>query len=427
MRLINIDTLAFEEYYEGQIPSYAILSHRWAHGEIMFSDFRKARRKDSSGYWKVIRLIDATRRYNTWIRDLAEEVESQNSFVASGPILMIQHVWIDTCCIDKRSSADLSEAINSMFRWYANASICFVHLHDLQTSNSTPTQPSYQQLARSVWFGRGWTLQELLAPQRILFCNADWQFAYHKCNGDECDQLPRTAHINQELADATGIQCRSLYRLNLDSLSAAQIFSWGSRRQTTRIEDLSYCLLGLLQVNMPLLYGEGPRAFLRLQQEVLRTKKDETIFVHTDSRLLGGHPLSYARSTDVLCLLPSRSEPLTISQNTLQLTAQAMSISVTDQGLVEFWIIPLRCTSDELSKTPGRFAILVSRDIDPAGTTYRIVNDSGLPDPPTDIVGCRLSHNGSERTRYEAWSDAHTDRRITTTRRMTWGTFLIDV
>jgi len=169
------------------------------------------------------------------------------------------YVWIDTCCIDKSSSAELSEAINSMFRWYRNSEVCYIHLADVE--NLRAGSSSFRN---SRWFTRGWTLQELIAQRRRKWMNSSW-FTFN-WQGD-----------NPLLSRITGIPLGLLNgRTSISQYSAAQRMSWASSRQTTRIEDRAYSLLGIFNVNMPLLYGEGDRAFIRLQKEILNQYNDMT-------------------------------------------------------------------------------------------------------------------------------------------------------
>lgn len=149
--MINTATLALEEFVGCQMLKYVILSHRWGAlaDEVSYKDFLKGRKKDSPGYRKVLDFCA-----------LARERE-------------LEWGWVDTCCIDKRSSAELSEAINSMFKWYADASICFVYLADVKTAGPMDAAGDANDAddgwKRSDWWFRGWTLQELIAPRRLLF------------------------------------------------------------------------------------------------------------------------------------------------------------------------------------------------------------------------------------------------------------------
>ena len=177
-------------------------------------------------------------------------------------------LWVDTCCIDKRSSAELTEAINSMYRWYENAQICYAYLHDVHD----PCLPIVWNNKRYAngwpeWFSRGWTLQEMIAPSNVQFFNTEWRTI-----GDK-----RT--LAGTLEEITGVPEHILTDgLSGDRPCVAQIMSWAANRTTTRVEDRAYSLMGLLGVNMPMLYGEGKKAFHRLQLEIIRTSNDQSIF-----------------------------------------------------------------------------------------------------------------------------------------------------
>lgn len=107
MYLINTCTREMKEF-QGRPPFYAILSHTWGDEEVAYRDYIGGQFKGMKGYDK----IDQARRK------------------AVGHC--VPWMWVDTCCIDKRSSAELSEAINSMYRWYEEAEICYVYLSDLE-------------------------------------------------------------------------------------------------------------------------------------------------------------------------------------------------------------------------------------------------------------------------------------------------------
>ncbi|KIM66753.1 hypothetical protein SCLCIDRAFT_62188, partial [Scleroderma citrinum Foug A] len=179
-------------------------------------------------------------------------------------------LWVDTCCIDKRSSAELSEAINSMYRWYENAKVCYAYLHDVPgpsfpTASDDERYPDFSGWPE--WFSRGWTLQELIAPSNVQFFNINWQSI-----GDK-------RMLALTLRNITGIPEDILtHGLHGNRLCVAQIMSWAARRKTTRVEDRAYSLMGLLEVNMPMLYGEGKKAFHRLQLEIIRASNDQSIF-----------------------------------------------------------------------------------------------------------------------------------------------------
>lgn len=176
------------------------------------------------------------------------------------------YIWIDSCCIDKTSSSELSEAINSMYAWYGDARICYAYLADVPPGETTQSEDS--DFRRSRWFTRGWTLQELIAPAKLVFLCAEWETIGSK--HDLVDVLEEITGIDRDalLLDGT----------DLNKFSVAQRFSWASMRETERVEDHAYSLMGLFDINMPTLYGEGERAFRRLQEEILRRTPDQSLF-----------------------------------------------------------------------------------------------------------------------------------------------------
>ena len=270
MRLLNVQEVLsseaydvealFTEIYDPEIFVYTVLSHRWAdfaREEVSYQDLLQRRNLNGKGFEKI---------------RCACETACAHGFA---------HIWIDTCCIDKTSSAELTEAINSMWSWYRMANECYVYLVDLPelshdgqclwTTNSAGNrclrQDTLGYLKESKWFTRGWTLQELLAPDHVLFLNVEWK------------PVATKTELTQELSFITRIPKRYLTRPNrLLEASVAMRMSWVSRRRTTRIEDMAYCLLGILNVNMPLLYGEGRKAFMRLQLEIIKKNRDDSIF-----------------------------------------------------------------------------------------------------------------------------------------------------
>ncbi|KAH3987156.1 hypothetical protein HBH64_013200 [Parastagonospora nodorum] len=237
MRLINARTLEIVEFLsEGQIPSFVILSHTW---------------EDEECTLQQMRTPDHTEIYR---RKGYKKIQSCcKQALKDG----FEWAWIDTCCIDKTSTAELSEAINSMFRWYRKARACYAFLADLH---------EITQLASSRWFTRGWTLQELVAPSTVWFYDSNWEF------------LGSKEDLRKELEEITGIDIDVLANGSIGSISIARRMSWAAKRQTTRIEDQAYSLLGIFDVNMPLLYGEGKKAFRRLQEEIMKISDDQSLF-----------------------------------------------------------------------------------------------------------------------------------------------------
>jgi hypothetical protein len=174
-----------------------------------------------------------------------------------------KYVWIDTCCIDKRSSAELSEAINSMWKWYWKSEVCYAYLADVPSEGFISGTTDYSELSRSRWFTRGWTLQELIAPHNLLFLGQDWRVIGIKEEfGLFATQISMTKYYNKmflsKISEITGI-AESVLHFDLDIrlIPAAQKMAWAARRRTARDEDLAYALIGLFDVNMPILYGEG--------------------------------------------------------------------------------------------------------------------------------------------------------------------------
>lgn len=233
MRLINTSSLELEFFFIPP-PSYAVLSHRWQEEEVTFQDMTTDKARQMRGFAKIENSAFHAREEG------------------------FEYIWVDTCCIDKTSSAELSEAINSMFEWYQLSSKCFVFLSDVE---------DLAEFEASQWFTRGWTLQELLAPRHVDFVNKNWQF------------LGSKSTLKSRIQAITRISEQVLTDWDLSRVPACQKMSWAANRMTTKAEDMAYCLMGLFNVNMPLLYGEGEeKAFLRLQEHFLKGSDDESIF-----------------------------------------------------------------------------------------------------------------------------------------------------
>ncbi|OAL43384.1 HET-domain-containing protein [Pyrenochaeta sp. DS3sAY3a] len=253
MRLINSATLALEEFMGQEIPEkFAILSHTWVTGqEVSYKEYLEGAHRDKSGYTKIVKACG-----------LAKEQG-------------IQYVWVDTCCIDKSSSAELSEAINSMYKWYEQSEVCYAFLSDLPRHGDLD-----YWLPRCRWFERGWTLQELIAPSYVIFFDAGYSIRGTKDS------------LQQILSEITNIDVDVLKGVRpISSYCIAAKMSWAHRRKTTRTEDIAYCLLGIFGLNMPLLYGEGKKAFRRLQEELIRTSVDMSIFAWCMPRPTGHNRL----------------------------------------------------------------------------------------------------------------------------------------
>ncbi|KAI0741012.1 heterokaryon incompatibility protein-domain-containing protein [Earliella scabrosa] len=239
---------------------YAILSHVWDGGEQSFKEVKKiAKRCARTGQ---------NPRDDPQLSDKVRQC----------CILAEKHgyrwVWIDTCCIDKSSSTELSEAINSMFRYYSLSSVCYAYLRDVPTPEgvSLPNISSldYRTVNKfrcSVWWSRGWTLQELIAPGLVLFLSESWDII-----GSKYDLSTIVTFLSSIPKDVLR------HERALSDVCIAQRMSWAAYRKTTRVEDEAYCLLGIFNINMSTLYGEGRMAFRRLQEEIIKTNPDTTIF-----------------------------------------------------------------------------------------------------------------------------------------------------
>ncbi|PIL28688.1 hypothetical protein GSI_08732 [Ganoderma sinense ZZ0214-1] len=178
------------------------------------------------------------------------------------------YLWVDSCCIDKTSSSELSESINSMYQWYSRADVCYAFLPDVPANEDHKAKDS--RFRRSRWFTRGWTLQELIAPVDVVFLAEDWTAIGSK------------ESLAEPITEITNIDYNALLHIEpLDQFSVAQRLSWAARRETTRVEDQAYSLLGIFDINMPTLYGEGEGAFRRLQEEIMRRTPDQSLFAWT--------------------------------------------------------------------------------------------------------------------------------------------------
>jgi len=242
MRLLTHNTdgkFSLTEVFMGNnTPEYAILSHTWGEGEVTYRNLIEGTGRSKAGYDKI--------------RFCAQQAANDG----------LQYFWVDTCCIDKSSSAELQEAINSMFRWYQNAAKCYVYLLDVSTrkrkASDLSTECTWESAFRaSKWFTRGWTLQELLAPRSVEFFSR------------ECKQLGNKRTLEQQIHEITGIPSTALQESPLSQFDVDERFLWAKGRETTREEDKVYSLFGIFDVQMPLLYGEGEvKAFRRLREEI---------------------------------------------------------------------------------------------------------------------------------------------------------------
>lgn len=288
MRLINCRTFRLEDFSEWHKPPYAILSHTSDRPEITFKDLCELPvenlRKDPASE-KIFKTCEIALSYGC------------------------DYCWIDSCCIDKSNFSEWSEAVNSMFKWYQNSTFCIAYLNDFEgiglgagsvgggkggskskVDFELESEPpaysevdqtfSLENLGRCQWFSSSWTLQHLIAPRYVQFYDSQWRFYKER------------HEFTAEISQITNIPTDALRGVpyNWYNYSVAEIMSWASRRQTTRVEDLSYSLFGLFDIHLPLVYGEGDKAFRRLQEEIIRNRADLSILAWQsdipDSQLL---------------------------------------------------------------------------------------------------------------------------------------------
>jgi hypothetical protein len=245
IRLLQVDgnQVSLVPFLGTDVPEYAILSHTWGPNgtEVTFEDITNCNNNDNDkpgyqdkpGYAKI--------------KFCAQQAARDG----------LRYFWVDTCCIAKSSDPELSEAIRSMFRWYSAAARCYVYLSDVPDTE-TPKSTAEDAFPKSRWFTRGWTLQELIAPKSVGFFSRDGIYLGNK--------MSRERQLNQ----ITGIDIETLQGTKpLHQVAVADRLSWAVRRNTTLEEDAAYCLLGIFNIHMPVMYGEGrDHAMDRLQVEI---------------------------------------------------------------------------------------------------------------------------------------------------------------
>jgi len=353
MRLLHTRTLRLHSFVDTNVPEYAVLSHTWTGDEVIYEDLTTERRQVS--------VADVPNSKC----GKAKVIASCERASADG----YEYIWIDSCCIDKSSSAELSEAINSMFPWYRAAKTCYAFLVDV---NATASDDEIEgEFRESRWFTRGWTLQELIAPVEVEFFNKEWE------------NIGTRSSMTALLADITGIDQRVLIRGPgrgddphghfhiengqddlrglLRSISVASRMTWAKGRETTRVEDIAYCLMGIFDINMPLLYGEGQRAFQRLQEEVVKQSDDQSILawhrVGGDiGQLFATEPKDFESHFDSLPR-SKHEQGMTLSHQRLELDVLLCRCTLQEiithspflllGGTVSSWFAVLNCNSPD--------------------------------------------------------------------------------
>lgn len=252
MRLLYNDGyggFGFHQFYKPDIPPYAILSHTWGADEDEVSLGELERFRNSP---HVLQEKPGYRKLQFCARQAAAD--------------SLRHFWVDTCCIDQRSMPELSESINSMYRWYQEAVRCYVLLSDFVMHGAALDTRDWESFRRCRWFTRSWTLQELLAANQADFYDANGIHLGNKCTLAEWIQ--RVTHIPQP----------ALLGQSLWDFGVEEILTWAKHRKAKREEDGAYSLLGIFEVSMPPVYGEGiEKAYIRLLKEV---ESDNSLQVH---------------------------------------------------------------------------------------------------------------------------------------------------
>jgi Heterokaryon incompatibility protein (HET) len=241
MRLLEANAdgrFKLTSFFDNETPCYAILSHTWDtdnNQEVTYQDLINGLGSGKRGYRKIQFCGEQAKRDG------------------------LRYFWVDSCCINKENFTELSTAINSMFRWYRDAAKCYVYLSDISTGKHSQSSELLWELAvrRSKWFTRGWTLQELLAPQSVEFFSRDGK------------RLGDKKSLKEQIHEATGIAVQALQGSPPSHFSVDERKSWAAKRETTVEEDQVYCLLGIFDIYLPLIYGEGKKnALRRLQDEI---------------------------------------------------------------------------------------------------------------------------------------------------------------
>ncbi|KAF2723286.1 HET-domain-containing protein [Polychaeton citri CBS 116435] len=296
--MINVNTLSLDAISSSNIR-YAILSHTWGNAEVTYQRWGT---KMVEGWDGNSKILGACQRAQ-----------------ADG----LHYIWVDTCCIDKSNNTELGKAINSMYRWYRNAEVCYAYLSDV-----------------SRWFTRGWTLQELLAPRQVKFYDSQWK------------AIGNLADLSQTIAGITTIHEDALAQKRpLSSYSAAQKFSWAASRHTKEDEDRAYSLIGLCDVSLQLNYGEREEAFIKLQRELL-LRGDQSVLAwnvstgQTTRDLFATSPAAFAESGSVSRDANLNYSDLWFSSNGLK-GESALFAPLTREGKYDQEVLLLNCRHEE--------------------------------------------------------------------------------
>ncbi|RYP22844.1 hypothetical protein DL765_001440 [Monosporascus sp. GIB2] len=330
MRLINVETLELKLFTSQDVPPYAILSHTWRDEEVSLADFTSNAVQSMRGYYKI--------------KECRSKAHSDG----------YDWAWVDTCCIDKTSSVGLSESINSMFKWYEQAQVCYAYLDDM---SSFTTGPGAKLGTKAN------LLEEICAA-----------------SGISTSHLTLAPHPDNDYCQIPGWRLASI----------AQKMSWASNRSTSRVKDEAYCLMGLFDVNMPLLYGEGTKAFRRLQEEIIKLSDDQSILTWTDQSIdqqgiLAPSPRSFRSSrqieklvvkekflVDSAGIVQPRTLPLAVASNQLRIYAPLITTNQAGTAITQ--------------EEDGRFYLV-------RGNLELDANESGVLSSSLDTyLGCLVPH-----------------------------------
>ncbi|KAL3419620.1 HET domain-containing protein [Phlyctema vagabunda] len=344
MWLLNTHTF---ELREGSLSffkeeGYAILSHRWVGQEITFDQIKTH-----------------TEELKSTETPATPQLRKIRYACDTAKALGLNWIWNDTCCINKVSATELAEALNSMFKWYREAKICLAYLFDVKQDDDLGKSKSsassifnkFETDIPSVWFSRGWTLQELLAPRQMNFYDMDWNL------------LGSKSTLANELAAVTGIDAKYLRgEEHFGNACIATKMSWMASRTTEREEDIAYSMVGIFNVHMTPQYGEGSRAFMRLQQTLLSNYNDESLFAWRTPAsdpgryvpnnwapdewgLLAAHPRWFKDSRNLVTtgpkMLPRTAGHFAMAQQGVQFSMAPIIIKKRYQPLLVYSIIGL--------------------------------------------------------------------------------------
>ena len=231
-----------------------------------------------------------------------------------------------------------------------------------QPNTSTATYVVEQEFCKAKWFTRGWTLQELIAPTEVVFYAKGWKY------------IGKRSYMRPMLQRITGISKSALQGKGMESDSVARRMSWMAKRSTTRVEDLAYSLLGIFDVNMPLLYGEGEKAFMRLQEEIMKNNDDHSLFAWTPSddsdstiprprAAFALHPREFASASMIgySPFFPGEGQPYALTNKGIQMRLCLSPLDNISPFSEETYAAILECHYTDRALLKFRPAIVIQR------------------------------------------------------------------